>query len=81
LQPAGHAKLPANPDLAIEAGRNLCKHLLEPLQQPSAAWRSAQPTIPRSQRFGNATPELRLNERDLAGTSGINVMPKEEWAR
>ncbi len=64
----GMRNLPANPDLAIEAGRNLCEHLLEPLQATFGrlAIRSAYRS-PEVNGFGNAhNLSCASNERDRA---------------
>jgi hypothetical protein len=64
----GMRNFPANPDLAIEAGRNLCEHLLEPLQATFGrlAIRSAYRS-PEVNGFGNAhNLSCASNERDRA---------------
>ena len=64
----GMRNFPANPDLAIEAGRNLCEHLLEPLQATFGrlAIRSAYRS-PEVNGFGNAhNLSCASNERDQA---------------
>jgi hypothetical protein len=64
----GMRNLPANPDLAIEAGRNLCEHLLEPLQATFGrlAIRSAYRS-PEVNGFGNTHGlSCASNERDRA---------------
>jgi hypothetical protein len=43
----GITNRPDDPELAIEAGRELCEHLLEPCRRPSAAWRSGRRTARR----------------------------------
>jgi hypothetical protein len=64
----GLRNLPANPDLAIEAGRHLCTELLEPLQATFGriAIRSAYRS-PEVNGFGNAHDlSCASNERDRA---------------
>jgi hypothetical protein len=64
----GMRNLPANPDLAIEAGRRLCTQLLEPLQATFGrlAIRSAYRS-PEVNGFGNAhNLSCASNERDQA---------------
>ena len=64
----GMRNLPANPDLAIEAGRHLCAELLEPLQATFGriAIRSAYRS-PEVNGFGNAhNLSCASNERDRA---------------
>jgi hypothetical protein len=64
----GLQNLPVNPDLAIEAGRNLCEQLLEPLQATFGrlAIRSAYRS-PEVNGFGNAhNLSCASNERDQA---------------
>lgn len=41
----GMRNVPANPDLAIEAGKRLCEELLEPLQATFGPLPSALPTV------------------------------------
>jgi hypothetical protein len=64
----GMRNLPANPDLAIQAGRHLCTELLEPLQATFGriAIRSAYRS-PEVNGFGNAhNLSCASNERDRA---------------
>src|SRR5436853_7595069 len=68
----GIRNLPDNPDLAIAAGRNLCEHLLEPLQATfgrlaiRSAYRSPEVNAYGNRQFHNC----RSNERDRARQRG-----------
>src|ERR1700722_6107651 len=79
----GMRNLPANPDLAIEAGRNLCEHLLEPLQATFGrlAIRSAYRS-PEVNGFGNLqglscasnAHDVARHTWDLRAADGIGAM-------
>ena len=50
----GIPNIPDDPERAIEAGKGLCEHLLEPLQTISTASRSVPPSAACPDWFGDA---------------------------
>src|SRR5436190_16133430 len=74
----GMRNLPNDPDLAIAAGRNLCEHLLEPLQATfgrlaiRSAYRSPEVNAYGNRHSTTAVPMSAI-ERDTSGISAAQT--------
>jgi hypothetical protein len=80
----GIPNIPDDPELAIAAGRQLCKQLLEPLRRPSVGSRSALPTARlRSTSLatvtGLAAPRTYAITAVISGTTATSRALWERW--